>query len=223
MSSISSVGGSSSAGLEAIAARWKQAGVGSSTESPADLFKLIDSDGDGTLSKTEFETAAKSASAQHFDMSGHSTHSFAGLRGTPPPDPIASLDTDGDGSVSGEEFGLDGASEDVQALFKAVDADGSGDLSSDEISSFRDQFMQKTGGAGRPGGPPPGPPPGEPANDGSGSGSASADASATGTASTDDTRLRGFLQQLAEMFASQYAQVANGSSQSATATLSASA
>lgn len=220
MSSISSVGGSSSAGLEAIAARWKQAGASSSTESPADLFKLIDSDGDGTLSKTEFDTAAKSASAQSFDMSGQSTQSFAGMRGTPPPDPIASLDTDGDGSVSGEEFGLDGASEDVQALFGAVDADGSGDLSSDEISSFREQFMQQTGGADRPHGPPPGPPPGESAQADAGSDSSSADASST--ASTEDTRLRGFLQQLAEMFASQYAQVADGSG-SAASMLSASA
>ena len=221
MSSISSVGGSSSAGLEAIAARWKQAGASSSTEAPADLFKLIDTDGDGTLSKTEFDAATKSASAQRFDLSGQSTQSFAGMRGTPPPDPIASLDTDGDGSVSGEEFGLDGASEDVQALFKAVDADGSGDLSSDEISSFRDQFMQKTGGAGRPHGPPPGPPPDESAQADAGSSSSSADASST--TSTEDTRLRGFLQQLAEMFASQYAQVANGSGQGAASMLSASA
>ena len=221
MSSISSVGSSSSAGLEAIAARWKQASASSSTEAQADLFKLIDSDGDGALNKDEFDAAVKSASPQHFDMSGQSTQSFAGMRGMAPPDPIASLDTDDDGSVSSEEFGLEGASEDVQALFKAIDADGSGSLSSDEISSFRDQFMQKTGEAGRPPGPPPGPPPGESTNSGNSSSSSSADASST--SSTEDTRLRGFLQQLAEMFASQYAQVANGSGQSATTLLSASA
>ena len=102
MSSISSIG--SAAGLEAIAARWKQASA--TTESNADLFKLIDSNGDGALSKDEFGAAAKSASAQSFDLSAQSTQAFAGLRGAPPPDPIASLDTEYAGFLLAALFGL---------------------------------------------------------------------------------------------------------------------
>ncbi|OYT89564.1 MAG: hypothetical protein CFE46_03935 [Burkholderiales bacterium PBB6] len=79
-----------------------------------------------------------------------STAQFAGLQqmgggrpmGPPPGDPVASLDSDDSGSVSADEFGLKDASSDVQALFKAIDGDGSGDLSNDEINQFREQFRQ---------------------------------------------------------------------------------
>jgi len=81
-------------------------------------------------------------------MSSQSTAQFAGLGGPPPQDPIASLDADDSGSVSADEFGLDGASSDVQALFKAIDSDGSGDLSTDEITSFREQMMAADNGSG---------------------------------------------------------------------------
>ncbi|MEK8044889.1 hypothetical protein [Ideonella margarita] len=107
-----------------------------------------------------------------------STAQFAGLQqmgggrpmGQPPGDPVASLDSDDSGSVSADEFGLEGASSEVQALFKAIDGDGSGDLSTDEIDQFREQMMaaaeaqgQAQGlgherGHGQGDGPPPEPP-----------------------------------------------------------------
>lgn len=228
---IISIGASSSAGLEAIAAHWQRANASTTTTSadkPSDTFAALDSDGDRILSRDEFDAAWKSA--QSFDMAGMPTQHFAGLRGAPPQeqgDRIQSLDKNDDGSVSADEFGLDGASNDVKALFKAIDSDGSGALSTDEIESFREQFMQKTGEAGgRPHGAHSGPPPGPPSG-ASGSASKSDDSTCSSTASissADDT-LCNFLQQLAEMFASQYSQVANTSAQSSSTsrTLSATA
>ncbi len=135
--------------------------------------------------------------------SAMSTQQFASMGGGtapmgPPPveDPIASLDTDDDGSVSADEFGLDGAAEELQNLFSAMDADGSGALSSDEIDAFREQMMNADGG--RPPEPPIGPPPGlqrgtsGDADDGSG-------ATSTSAAATD---VSSFLQQLAQRYAS---------------------
>jgi hypothetical protein len=132
-----------------------------------------------------------------------STQQFAGQgggmgpMGGPPPgggeDPIASLDADDDGSVSADEFGLDGASEDVQNLFSAIDEDGSGELSTDEIDAFREQMMQADGG--RPPEPPMGPPPGAQASGGSSSGDGTTTASNTLDVSS-------FIQQLAQRYAS---------------------
>jgi EF-hand domain pair len=119
-----------------------------------------------------------------FDMSSMGTMQFAAMSGRPS-DPIASLDSDDDGSVSADEFGLDAASEEVQALFKAIDSDGSGALSSDEIDSFREEMTSqdhKKAGGQPPDGPPPPPPEG-------GQGGGSMDVSA-------------FLEQLAQRYAS---------------------
>jgi len=124
-----------------------------------------------------------------------STEQFAGMGGMmgPPPgeDPIASLDADDDRSVSADEFGLDGASEEVQSLFAAMDEDGSGELSTDEIDAFREQMMAAEGG--HPPEPPMGPPPGM-------SEASSSDDSSTASASLPD--VSSFLQQLAQRYAS---------------------
>lgn len=119
---------------------------------------------DTSTSYSDSSTTEGAASAQRpdgpppppaqFDCA-MSTEQFAGMAGMmgPPPggDPIASLDADDDGSVSAEEFGLEGASEEVQNLFAAMDEDGSGELSTDEIDAFREQMMAS---GGRPPQPP---------------------------------------------------------------------
>ena len=123
-----------------------------------------------------------------FDLSSMGTMQFAAM-GQAPQDPIASLDSDDDGSVSADEFGLDGASDDVKALFEAIDSDGSGALLSDEIDSFREQMTSSAEAAG---GHPDGPPPG------GGQGGGSMDVSA-------------FLQELAGRYAAMQADGGTGS------------
>ena len=89
-----------------------------------------------------------------FDLSAISTSQFATM-GQPPDDPIASLDSDDDGSVSADEFGLDSANDAVKALFSAIDSDGSGALSMDEIDSFREQMTRGDASSGTRPPPPP--------------------------------------------------------------------
>ena len=117
----------------------------------------------------------------------------------PPPggDPIASLDSDDDGSVSADEFGLDGATEEVQNLFSAIDADGSGALSTDEIDGFREAFMaaEQAGGSSRMG-PPPGPPPQD-----MGAADRSSDDTTLISTRAGEPDVSAFLQQLAARYA----------------------
>lgn len=61
---------------------------------------------------------------------------------------LKSLDSDNNGSISAQEFGLDNASEAVKTMFKAIDTDGSGDLSQDEVQQFRE--MLKTAAQANP-------------------------------------------------------------------------
>jgi hypothetical protein len=53
---------------------------------------------------------------------------------------LKGLDGDNNGSISAQEFGLDNASEAVKTMFKAIDTDGSGELSQDEVQQFREQL-----------------------------------------------------------------------------------
>lgn len=215
MSTITSIQRSAWSGLEALAARTERTGsTGSAAKSADEMFAAADSDGDGTLTRAEFDAALKAAQPQSFDLSGQSTQAFAGARckGMPPPpqgeggkDPIAALDSDGDGSVSAAEFGLDGASASVKQLFAAIDGDGDGALSTAETDAFREKFTQATGGAHPP---PPGPPPGA-GSEGVAAQAASGSTGASATASaTADDELRGFLQQLSELFVKRYADIA---------------
>jgi len=63
------------------------------------------------------------------------------------PDPIQALDKNGDGHVGADEFGRSSSSDDVKKLYAAIDSSGDGSLSSDEITTFRDQMTQADGQA----------------------------------------------------------------------------
>lgn len=81
-------------------------------------------------------------------ISGLGGSSYAGMRGAYQPPSFASLDTNNDGSLTLDELkagapGGASATSDkrAEALFKAMDADGNGSVSSDEKSAF-DQKVQ---------------------------------------------------------------------------------
>jgi Ca2+-binding EF-hand superfamily protein len=167
----------------------KEYGLDSADKMDQQLFAGIDQDSDGSLSRSEI-------SSFESKMAAHGDHGKKD-------DPIASLDSNSDGSVSGDEFGLGTASDQVKALFKAIDSDSDGSLSSTELSSFKDSMQSQMGGAqgaGRPHGPPPGPPPGEAGSNGSASSSGTSSSSVDKAAKTDVSAL---LQRLAEQYFSQ--------------------
>ena len=177
----------------------------SSTSSTASSNFSADASTSSTAASAATSTQA-STTPSRFELA-QSTSQFAGCHRGPPPgeDPIASLDADTSGSVSAEEFGLDGASDEVKALFQAIDGDGSGDLSTDEIDSFREQMMAADQAAGGPPmGPPPGPPPGARPSGSSEETTADSTASAASqrSSSSASVDVGAFIQQLASRYAS---------------------
>lgn len=168
----------------------------------AELFSKMDSDGDGTVTSAEKDTfdsdlqqrvSDMQFSAQMIASGGESgaPQGAGGPGGGPPPGGGASdssatseetdpLDTNGDGVVSLEErlaasTDTEGTDADVEALFKALDSDGDGSISEDELSSFVEN--------NKPAGPPigaagPPPPPSDSDSTTADSGSSSDDTSA---------------------------------------------
>lgn len=128
----------------------------SQTASLEDLFSSIDSDGDGSISKTELKSFADGLSAQMQStlLSAQESGGAQGAFGPPPPPPgegksasdmMSEMDTDGDGSVSAAELKAFGetrgpkssdASSKAEEAFAAADTDGDGKLSSTEFESF---------------------------------------------------------------------------------------
>ena len=137
-------------------ALWSLLASRAAAASKSSYTTTADSDESSTTSATSTRPEGPPPPPSQFDCA-MSTSQFAGMAPMGPPpggDPSASLDADDSGSVSAEEFGLNEDSDDkLQALFSAIDGDGSGELSTDEIDSFREQMMAAD--SGHPPGPPP--------------------------------------------------------------------
>lgn len=146
-----------------------------------DLFKSIDSDSDGSISKDELTSALSSSDDSDSsidvddllarldsDSSGGISQDELSAAMPPPPggmggaggmggsseDLISSLDSNGDGVISADELAAAGNGDDsdpLSQLFSQLDADGSSGISSDELTSA----FQVQGD-----GPPPSPRPG---------------------------------------------------------------
>lgn len=194
----------------------------------AKMFADMDSDSDGSVSKSEFEAFKPPEAPSQFNVqrstsqlaqqSGHGGPGGPGGAGGPPPgpppggmggpgsaggDPIQSLDSNSDGSVSSDEFGLDSASDEVKKLYAAIDSDSDGALSTDEISGFREQMQAQMGP------PPMGPPPQDASNSSSSaSDSATTSISSTGTRSSQ----RPDASEMIRMIAARYAEMQSSTS-----------
>jgi Ca2+-binding EF-hand superfamily protein len=137
----------------------EESGAGASLE---DLFSSIDSDGDGSVSKTELKSFADSLSAQMQSalLGAQESGGAQGAFGPPPPPPgdgksaadmLSEMDTDGDGSVSSDELKAFGeahgpksgkGAQMAEEAFASADTDGDGKLSSAEFETF-DKTMRE--------------------------------------------------------------------------------
>jgi len=138
---------------------------GADSAKSEELFKKIDTDGDGSLSKTEsdaFKDKAKKADSllQSFLFSLRSdgtqntqtasTNDFASA--------FQQVDSDSSGGISKDEFSsafgdsrLGG--DRLSQLFSALDGDGDGSVSQDEVKAFQSSLQQSAERHRRP--PPP--------------------------------------------------------------------
>jgi hypothetical protein len=81
-----------------------------------------------------------SSSTSPLSQAGWSRPGVHGHNGERAGGKLKGLDGDNNGSISAQEFGLDNASEAVKTMFKAIDTDGSGELSQDEVQQFQEQL-----------------------------------------------------------------------------------
>jgi len=134
--------------LQSLLDKMSAASGTSSTVSVDDIMNSVDTDGDGSLSKSEFAASGpkpKDSYGSDNLSAQMSTAQFAHMAGAggPPPGPppsgdLSSLDEDDDGSISSTEFGISSSSDTkLTELFKAIDTDGSGSLSSEETDAFK--------------------------------------------------------------------------------------
>lgn len=112
------------------------------------LFSKIDADGNGSISKTEFDaghtTKAHGGGGAH--SGGMHPPSSSGTGGTSASSSTSydPLDTNQDGTVSvAERLAGSSQSDPVQDLFKAVDTDGDGKISSSESDAFVKQLTDQ--------------------------------------------------------------------------------
>ncbi len=135
----------------------EESNAGASLE---DLFSSIDSDGDGSVSKTELKSFADSLSSQMQSalLGAQESDGAQGAFGPPPPPPgappsesksaadmMSEMDTDGDGTVSAAELKAFGeahgpksgkGAQMAEEAFASADTDGDGKLSSTEFENF---------------------------------------------------------------------------------------
>ncbi len=142
---------------------------GTDSSKSEELFKAIDSDSDGSVTKEEqdaFKTKVEQAQQQLQSFlfglqAGGSSESDTG-ESEEENDIFAQIDANSDGSVAKDEFlsafssGKSSSSDLLSKLFDAIDSSADGSISKDEQSAFQTALEQR----GRPSGPPPGPPPG---------------------------------------------------------------
>jgi len=130
-----------------------------------ELFKAIDTDGDGSVTKEEqdaFKAKAEKAQQQLqsflFGLQTEGTSQTGGTeKKSSSEDIFAQLDSNSDGTVAKDEFlsafssGTQSSNDLLSKLFSAIDSDSDGSITEEEQSSFQ-QALEKRG-------PPPGPPP----------------------------------------------------------------
>lgn len=136
---------------------------GTDSAKSEELFKAIDSDGDGSVTKEEqdaFKAEAEKAQQQLQSFLFGLQASGTG-ESEEETDIFAQLDANSDGSVAKDEFlsafssGTSSSSDLLSKLFDAIDTSADSSISEDEQNSFQAALEQR----GRPPGPPPGPPP----------------------------------------------------------------
>lgn len=141
---------------------------GADTSKSEELFKAIDSDSNGSVTKEEqdaFKSKVEQAQQQlqsflfGLQAGGQSQNSSG--ESEEETDIFAQLDANSDGSVAKDEFlsafssGTSSSSDLLSKLFDAIDTSSDGSISKDEQSAFQAALEQRS----RPSGPPPGPPP----------------------------------------------------------------
>lgn len=141
---------------------------GADTSKSEELFKAIDSDSNGSVTKEEqdaFKSKVEQAQQQLQSFlfglqAGEQSQNSSG-ESEEETDIFAQLDANSDGSVAKDEFlstfssGTSSSSDLLSKLFDAINTSADGSISKDEQSAFQAALEQRS----RPSGPPPGPPP----------------------------------------------------------------
>lgn len=135
---------------------------GADSAKSEELFKAIDSDSDGSVTKEESDAfKAKAEQAQQqlqsflFGLQTEGTSETE--ESEDETDIFAQLDANSDGSIAKDEFlsalssGTQSSSDMLSKLFEAIDSDSDGSVTEEEQSSFQAALEKR--------GPPPGPPP----------------------------------------------------------------